>query len=205
MISESLAPWRLMASWLDESFEAASPRRVVLARRILANLEPQDVEAGFALDFFKCVGHAGVGLTELPSDTGQPWLDQITTVFDPASVLVEDPQSIGGCDDLGVPMELTAGVFRVASWPGGKVGPEMRFESMQGDVGQKGRQWSRNSAHLHGSHRACFTIPLPKRSVRVSSHFAFHHCRRLWSPNVGVCTWQGRQRSSALSMVSFPP
>src|SRR5215510_12770710 len=72
-------------------------------------------------------------------------------------------------------------------------------------VGKDGREWSRDSAHLHDSHRACFTIPLPKRSVIVSHHFAFHHCRRRWSPYVGVCTWQGLHRSSALSMVSCPP
>jgi hypothetical protein len=29
-----------------------------------------------------------------------------------------------------------------------------------------GLKWRRDSAHLHGSHRACFTIPRPKRSVR---------------------------------------
>jgi hypothetical protein len=76
---------------------------------------------------------------------------------------------------------------------------------LPGAQGPPGRPWSRNSAHLHGSHHAGFTLPLPKRSVRVSSHFAFQHCRRRWSPNVGGCTGQGRQRSAALSMVSFPP
>ena len=51
-----------------------------------------------------------------------------------------------------------------------------------------GDEWRRDSAHLHGSHRACFTIPRPKRSMRLSPHFAFHHCRPSWSPHVGVHT-----------------
>jgi hypothetical protein len=32
----------------------------------------------------------------------------------------------------------------------------------QGEVGRQGAQWSRDSAHLHDSHRACFTILLPQ-------------------------------------------
>jgi hypothetical protein len=34
-------------------------------------------------------------------------------------------------------------------------------------------QWRRNSTHLHGSHRACFTIPRPKPDMRVSSSSGF--------------------------------
>ena len=62
---------------------------------------------------------------------------------------------------------------------------------------------SESSTLNSGPLRGQFTPCVPWRTL--SPHFAFHHCRRLWPPNVGVCTWQGRQRSSALSTVSFPP
>ena len=41
-------------------------------------------------------------------------------------------------------------------------------------LGELVSPWSRDSAHLRGSYRACFTVPLPKRSVRLSPHSAFH-------------------------------
>ena len=62
-------------------------------------------------------------------------------------------------------------VFRVDPYPG-----DTALEKKSLQLCRES-EWSRDSAHLHGSHRACFTIPLPKRSVRFSPHFAFHHCR----------------------------
>jgi hypothetical protein len=44
---------------------------------------------------------------------------------------------------------------------------------VQDDIGPEGRKWSRDSAHLHDSHHACFTIPLPKPDMRVSSSSGF--------------------------------
>src|SRR4029453_6449753 len=55
-------------TWLEEGFEATSPRRVVLARVILANLEAKQVEACFAFSFFKCMGDAGLLFTQLQSN-----------------------------------------------------------------------------------------------------------------------------------------
>src|SRR5262249_51186649 len=66
-------------------------------------------------------------------------------------------------------------------------GPEVKT-IVQGKVRQEWAGWRRDSAHLPGSHRACFTIPLPKRSVIVSHHCAFHHCRQPWSPPGSVWT-----------------
>lgn len=126
-------------TWLDECFEAASPRRVVLARVILANLEAQKVEACFALDCFECMGDTGLLLAQLQSDALQPFLRQVATVLDHGSVSMEYDQIVGVPDDLGLPMELTAGLFRVPSRPGWKSGTDVLFESVQGNVGQQRR------------------------------------------------------------------
>jgi hypothetical protein len=157
----------------------------------LVSHEAKEVETGVAIYLFKGMGNAGFMLTQFQPNACKPLLYQIETVFDYASVSVKDHQIIGIHNDLRLPVELAPRFFWVPSRPGWKLSPNMRFESMQGDVGQKRRQWRRNSAHLHGSRRACFTIPRPKRSVRLSPHFAFHHCR-FKSPTVGVCTpgWQ---------------
>src|SRR5262249_22495763 len=48
-----LVAFHRLLTWPNERFEAPSSRRVVLARAILAHLEPKKVEACFALDLFK--------------------------------------------------------------------------------------------------------------------------------------------------------
>jgi hypothetical protein len=124
---------RLFA-WLDECFEAVSPRRVVLARVILANLKAKKVEACFALYFFERVCEAGFLLAQLQSDALQPFLRQMATLLDNASVPVEYDQIIGIPDDLRLPVELTAGLFRVASRPGWESGTDVRFESVPTNI-----------------------------------------------------------------------
>jgi hypothetical protein len=86
------------------------------------------------------MGDAGFGLTQCQSNAGKPLLYQIATVFDHTSVPVQNHQIIGVHDDLRLPVELTPRFFWVPSRPGWKLSPNMRFESVQGDVGQKRRQ-----------------------------------------------------------------
>src|SRR5712692_9302296 len=124
----------------DERLEAPSPRRVVLARPVLANLEAEEVEAGLAPFLFERVGDAGLRLAQLQSDAFKPCLRQLTTVLDHGAVPVEDDQIIGVPDDLGLPMELTARLFRIPSRPDRELSTEVLFESVQGDVGQQRRQ-----------------------------------------------------------------
>jgi hypothetical protein len=131
-------------AWRDEGFEAASPRRVVLARRVLANLEAKKVKACFALACVERRGDAGLVLTQFQADALQPFLHQMATVLDHASVPVEHDQIIGISDDLRLPMELTAGLVRVPSRPGWESAPDVCFESVQGDVGQQRRQYTPN-------------------------------------------------------------
>jgi hypothetical protein len=124
-----------LCTWLEACFEATSPRRVVLARVMLANLEAENVDACFALYCCECMGDPGLLLAQLPSDALQPFLRQVATWLDHASVSVAYDQIVGVPDDLGLPMELTAGLFRVPSRPGWKSGTDVLFESVQGDVG----------------------------------------------------------------------
>jgi hypothetical protein len=131
-------------TWLDEGFEATSPRRVVLARVILANLEAKKVAACFAFSFVKGMGDAGLLFTQLQSDAPQPFLRQLATLLNHGSVSVEYDQVVGVPDDLGWPMALTARLFWVPSRPGWKPGPDVRFKSVQGDVGQ---QWRDDSSY----------------------------------------------------------
>jgi hypothetical protein len=62
---------------------------------------------------------------------------------------------------------------------------------VQRDMGEDGHEWSRDRAHLPDAQRACCTLPLPQRSVSVSPPCACPHCRRPWSPGVGVSTPAG--------------
>jgi len=131
-----------LVAWPDERFEATSLRRIVLARSVLTHLETKKVEACFTRDFFKRVGDARLLLTQLQADALQPCLRQVATLFDDGSVPVEDHQIVRVSDDLGLPMELLARVFRVPSRPGWKVRANKRFESVQRDVRQ---QWRRDA------------------------------------------------------------
>ena len=125
-----------LLTWPDECFEATSPRCVVLTCSILAHLEAQKIEACFALDFFQRVGDARLLLAQLQSDVLQPCLRQVATLFDNGSVPMEDNQIVRVSDDLRLPMELTAGLSRVSSCPGWKLGADKLFESVQSDVRQ---------------------------------------------------------------------
>src|SRR5262245_37463258 len=131
-----------LLTWSDERFEATSLRRIVLARSVLTHLKTKKVEACFTRDFFKRVGDARLLLTQLQAAALQPCLRQVATLFDDGSVPVEDHQIVRVSDDLGLPMELLARVFRVPSRPGWKVRANKRFESVQRDVRQ---QWRRDA------------------------------------------------------------
>src|SRR5262245_40193501 len=122
-----------LVTWPDECFEAPTPRRVVLARSVLAHLEAQEMKTCFALDFFQGVGNTRLWLAQRQADALQPCLRQVATVFDNGSVPVEDHQVVRVSDDLRLPMELTAGLCRVASRPGWEVSADKRFESVQSD------------------------------------------------------------------------
>ena len=140
-----------LVTWPDERFEAPAPRRVVLARSVLAHLEAQEIEACFALDFFKRVGDTRLVLAQLQSDALQPCLRQVATLFNNGSVPMEDHQIVCVSDDLRLPVELTAGLCRVSSRPGWEVRADKRFESVQSDV----RQQRRRDATLRCAARRC--------------------------------------------------
>jgi hypothetical protein len=144
---------RLFA-WPDERCEATSPRRVVLAGSMLANLEAKKVEACFALCCFERMRDAGLLLAPLQSDVLQPCLRQVATWLDHGAVPVEDDQIVRIPDDLGLPMKLAAGLLRGPSRPGWESGSDVLFESVQGDVGQKRRQDAtlRRSARRFDTH-----------------------------------------------------
>src|SRR4029453_18968400 len=109
----------------------------VLARAVLPHLEAEEVEAGLAPFFFERVGDTRLRLAQLQADAFEPFLRQVTTVLDHGAVPVEHDQIIGVPDDLGLPMELTAGLFGIPSRPDREVSTEVLFESVQGDVGQQ--------------------------------------------------------------------
>ena len=103
----------------------------------MANLEAEEVEPRLAVYLVKRMGDAGFGLTQLQPDTREPLLDQITTVLDHASVPVQHYQVIGVDNNLGLPVEQTPRLFRVVPCLSWKLAPDMRFESVQSNVGQK--------------------------------------------------------------------
>jgi hypothetical protein len=98
-------------------------------------MKAKKVETCFALCFFERMYDAGFLLAQLQSDALQPFLRQVATLLDNASVPVEDDQIIGIPDYLGLPVELTAGLFRISSRPGWESGTDVRFESVQ--IGSK--------------------------------------------------------------------
>src|SRR5712691_2548654 len=107
---------------------------------MLANTEAKKVEACFATCLFERVCDAGLLLAQLQSDAFKPFLRQVTTVLDHGAVPVEDDQIIGVPDYLGLPMELTARLFRTPSRPDRELSTDVLFESVQGDVGQQRRE-----------------------------------------------------------------
>ena len=127
-------------TWSDERFEATASRRVVLPRSILAHMEAKKVETCCPLCLFKRMCNAGFLLVQLQSDVLQPCLRQVVTLFDNRAIPVEDDPIVRVSDDLGLPMELTAGGFQVPSRPGWEVSADELFESVQGDVRYQRRQ-----------------------------------------------------------------
>src|SRR5262245_25393711 len=101
----------------DERFEAPPSRRVVLAGAILPHVEAEEVEACLAPFFFERVGDTSLRLAQLQADAFEPFLRQVSTLLDHGSVPVEYDQIIRVPDDLGLPMELTTGLFRIPSCP----------------------------------------------------------------------------------------
>src|SRR5262249_45974748 len=76
----------------------------------------------------------------LQSDALQPCLRQVATLFDNGSVPMEDHQIVRISDDLRLPLELTAGLCRIASRPGWEVRADNHSEAVQSEVReQRGR------------------------------------------------------------------
>src|SRR5262245_6686240 len=104
---------------------------------MLPYLEAEEVEARLALCPFECVGDTRLRLAQLQSHPLEPLLHQVLTVLDSGTVPVEYDEIISVPDNLGLPMELTAGLCRIPSRPGWESGTDVLFESVQGDVGQQ--------------------------------------------------------------------
>ena|SRR6266511_278954 len=67
----------------------------------------------------------------------QPFFGQALTVLDDGSVPVEDHEIIPISDDLGFPAHLDALPRLATAGFSGELGAEVRFEAVQGDVGQQ--------------------------------------------------------------------
>src|SRR5262249_40716184 len=119
----------------------------------------------FTRDFFQRVGDARLLLTQLQADALQPCLRQVATVFDDGSVPGEDHQIVRVSDDLGLPMELLARVFRVPSRPGWKVRANKLFESVQREVRQ---QWRPYTPYKVASPLLEFSTSIPRTQLRPS-------------------------------------
>jgi hypothetical protein len=117
-------------TWSDERFEATASRRVVLTRSILAHREAKKIDTCGTFGLFKRRCNAGFLLVSLQSDVLQPCWRPVATLFDNSAVPVEEDQIVGVSDDLGLPMELTAGWCRLPSRPGWEVRADALFESV---------------------------------------------------------------------------
>ena len=122
----------------DERFEAAC--RVVPTHGVLADLEPEEVEARLPPLGFQGMDDAGLLSVQFEPHALQPLFRQALTVLDDGFVPVEHHEVIRIPDNLGFPAHLDAFARLLTAGFGGELGAEMRFEAVQGDIGQHGAE-----------------------------------------------------------------
>src|SRR6516165_509302 len=117
--------------------------RVVLAHGELPNREAQEVKPYWVFLRVQGVTQAGLARLQLQAQRTQPFLDQLLTLLDDASVRVADDEVIGVADQGGFPVHPAT----VDDFLFGKGSADRCLHAVQGDV----RQQRRDDTPLTGS------------------------------------------------------